>query len=417
MPINPMIPLAGQYPDYGGRINELRQQKRDNARQNELLELAQARDARDAEAQTFELDAAKKTQARQASDEEFRSMAVGAMQAKQLLESGDTEGLRRFIANRTRDIVAKGGDPQDTLEIAGLLNAGKVDQVKSLLDSTVLAGQQRGLIGAGEGKRVQSTQILDDNKLALIYSDGTQEITDLTARGYAMRPTETGAGNESFDPTTGRTTGLISPQATAEALRVRQAADAGATQASREGATTEAIPDQVAARTRSERFATQVDEGFAAADALPVINRAVELLGTVKTGGINAAALAASNWLGVTGADEAELSNNLGKAVLSQLRSTFGAAFTEREGARLDNIEANFGKSTEGNKRLLEQLKRMVEREAVRGMNAARSMGDEETANSIREAMSFSLSTDRQVAPSGGMDFQPNGGWSVEVVE
>src|SRR5690606_2660551 len=141
---------------------------------------------------------------------------------------------------------------------------------------------------------------------------------------------------------------------------------AGAQQEAREAATTEAIPGQIGARTRTERFALQVDEGLSAADSLPVVNRALELLDTVQTGGIHAAQLAATRLLGVTGADETELSNDLGKAVLSQLRATFGAQFTEREGARLAEIEADYGKSTEGNRRLMEQTKKLVERVAIR---------------------------------------------------
>lgn len=141
----------------------------------------------------------------------------------------------------------------------------------------------------------------------------------------------------------------------------------------------------------AERNQLFINEGLAAADSLPTINRAIELLGTVKTGGLNNLQLWASNTLGVTGADEAELSANMGKAVLSQLRSTFGAAFTEREGERLQNIEAGFGKSTEGNKRLLEQAQKLVERAARRGLEAARGAGDTFSADEIRKSIELRL--------------------------
>jgi hypothetical protein len=247
----------------------------------------------------------------------------------------------------------------------------------------------------GAQQRVHSMIPLANGNAGYMTENG--QVVDT---GQKMResytPIEVAGGRAAFN----RGAGTVAPISSAEDEAAGAGLIAGQQQGAREAATTAAIPGQVTAKTRTERLALQVDEGFSASDAMPVINRAIELLGTVKTGGINAAALAASNLLGVTGADEAELSNNLGKAVLSQLRSTFGAAFTEREGARLDSIEANFGKSTEGNLRLLQQLQKMVEREALRGINAAIQMGDQATADQIREGLGFSLTPGQ-----GGMSF------------
>lgn len=140
---------------------------------------------------------------------------------------------------------------------------------------------------------------------------------------------------------------------------------------------------------RQQRF---IDAGQEAADAVATVRRGIALLDEVSTGGLDAVKLKATNLFGVTGANEAELSANLGKAVLSQLRATFGAAFTEREGARLAEIEAGFGKSTEGNKRLLQQAEKILDRAARRGIDAAEQAGDKFAANEIRKAMEFTLS-------------------------
>jgi hypothetical protein len=158
----------------------------------------------------------------------------------------------------------------------------------------------------------------------------------------------------------------------------------------------------------AERNQTFVNEGLSAADSLPVLNRAISLLDAVPTGGFDAAALQAKNFLGVTGADEAELSANMGKAVLSQLRATFGAAFTEREGSRLQEIEAGFGKSTEGNKRLLSQTKQIVERAARRGIEAAKKAGDDFSAAEIQRSMNMDLT------PNAA---KKNSGWTIEEVK
>lgn len=155
-------------------------------------------------------------------------------------------------------------------------------------------------------------------------------------------------------------------------------------------------------KATGERYASQIDNGLQAADSTVILRRGIELLDNVQTGGLNAAKLKATNLFGVTGADEAELSANLGKAVLSQLRSTFGAAFTEREGARLQEIEAGFGKSTEGNKRLLEQAQKMVTRVAERGIRAAEASGDTETAQEIRDSLKFTIGKEAGKGPAVG---------------
>lgn len=137
-----------------------------------------------------------------------------------------------------------------------------------------------------------------------------------------------------------------------------------------------------------------IDSGIEAADSLANISRASQLLNDVKTGGIDSAMLKAKRMFGIESANEAELSAGLGKAILSQLKPIFGAAFTAAEGERLEAIEANFGKSTEGNKRLLEQVKKITDRAARRGLKAAEKSGDEFTASEIRQAMEFDLGAD-----------------------
>jgi hypothetical protein len=184
-----------------------------------------------------------------------------------------------------------------------------------------------------------------------------------------------------------RISGTLTPLSNLSAETGAASAVAGATASGKGGA------------ERQQKF---IDAGQEAADALATVRRGISLLDEVSTGGVDAVKLRATNLFGVTGADEAELSANLGKAVLSQLRATFGAAFTEREGARLAEIEAGFGKSTEGNKRLLQQAEKILDRAARRGIDAADQAGDKFSANEIRKALEFTLSTDKQKAPVAG---------------
>lgn len=266
---------------------------------------------------------------------------------------------------------------------------------KNIFDSTSKALSSYNQSGNAGG--VQSTFQGANGNAWVMTRDGRAVDTGVAMQKFSPKTVDIGGGVSVFDPNVRGVTGQI---ATPGQQIGAAASLAGAQQSAKEGATTAAIPGQVSAKTQTERLSLHIDAGISAADSLPVINRALELLDSVKTGGIDAAKLAATNFLGVTGADESELSNNLGKAVLSQLRATFGAQFTEREGARLDALEANFGKSTEGNKRILQQVKKLVERAARRGIDAAERTGDKFSADEIRRSMDMKLSPQSQQGPA-----------------
>jgi hypothetical protein len=139
---------------------------------------------------------------------------------------------------------------------------------------------------------------------------------------------------------------------------------------------------------KEQRLQDRINEGIDAVKGLPILRRGLQLLDTVKTGGINNARLQIKKFFGVEGADEGELSANLGRAVLAQLRQTFGAAFTEREGARLDSLSARFGASTESNKQLLRQAEDIILNAARRGIDAAKQVGDNYALEDINKYVS-----------------------------
>lgn len=88
---------------------------------------------------------------------------------------------------------------------------------------------------------------------------------------------------------------------------------------------------------------------------------ALKILDRVETGGLASIGLKTKRALGLTDADEAILAYTLRKNVLQQLKPTFGAAFTAREGDLLASIEANEDQSTEANRALLEDMIREME--------------------------------------------------------
>ena len=144
-----------------------------------------------------------------------------------------------------------------------------------------------------------------------------------------------------------------------------------------------------AATTRLTNFA---DSGLSSAEAYTTTKRSLDLLKGIETGGFEGVALRARQLFGIQAADEAELTTGMLRGVLAQLRPIFGAAFTAAEGDSLKAIEANIGKSTEGNRALLSQLLKIQERSAKRGAAAARKIGDDFTADEIEAQLQFDLS-------------------------
>jgi len=147
----------------------------------------------------------------------------------------------------------------------------------------------------------------------------------------------------------------------------------------------------------ANRLGDAVLEGQIAADATATLRRSIQLIDSgVNTDRLSASQLAFTQSLGIEDPKAGELSNLLGKAVLSQLRATFGAAFTAEEGKGLAAIEASFGRNPATNKRLLSNALGLVNRAAERGIRAAEQSGDITGADEIRRTLEFTLGDDGQ---------------------
>lgn len=268
----------------------------------------------------------------------IRDASIG----RQLLMSGNTQGFLAFAQQRSNTIRQQGRDTSQTDRIAELVRTGN------------------------------SKQALDE---LTAFTSALEKGQDVTARQQEFQQftrMEEGPEKDAF----GRLIGAISPRADVREVRaVAEAKEAG----------------KVEAKGIGERRQDTINKGLEAADSTANVRRALDLMDLVKTGGVDAASLRAKQIFGVEGADEGELSNRLGVAVLSQLKATFGSAFTAEEGERLKRLSAGFGKSPAANQRILEQTLAIAERTAKRGIRAAESAGDAETAAEIRGALEFTL--------------------------
>ena len=142
------------------------------------------------------------------------------------------------------------------------------------------------------------------------------------------------------------------------------------------------------------REAADIASGSEAARTIPNLQRSIDLLKEIPTGGFNAVELKAKQFLGVETADEAELVNAMSKQVIAQLKPVFGSQFTKAEGDWLKAIEASSGKSTEGNVRLMERGLVLAKKRANTGLKASIAAKDFRSAQEIQDFIDLDLTPD-----------------------
>lgn len=152
-----------------------------------------------------------------------------------------------------------------------------------------------------------------------------------------------------------------------------------------------------------EREKADIEDGISAASTMPIMKRASALLDMVDTGKPQQFKLWAKKLFGIESANETELENLLGKQILKQLKPIFGAQFTVREGEWLKDMEAGFGKSREGNRRLVKQGMDLLSQRAKIGLDAATSAKDSRSAKNINDWLmwEFSSPAEQNEAESG----------------
>lgn len=294
--------------------------------------------------------------------------------AQQLKLITTPEGKIDFLQQQRAQRQQAGTGTQEIDEALELAQAGRFDLLEDITDRAISFGQQAG---GRAGVQFGGQETLKDEAGNLFFAT-----TKRDPRTGQVTPALTSISGQNIQPQ-----GQLQPISGAGLTPQEKLAQ----KEKIEGIKTTESEKRAIDKLTVARKQGFVDSGIEAADSLANIKRSKQLLNDVKTGGFNAAALRAKQLFGIESADEAELSAGLGKSILSQLRPIFGAAFTEREGQRLERIEASFGKSTEGNKRLLEQLLTIVERSARRGLAAAEDVGDNFTADEIKGALTFEI--------------------------
>lgn len=304
----------------------------------------------------------------------LKSMIGDVRSSAAILREAGPQAAAQFLGEKTALLDQLGIDAPQYLDMAQRLGAGDPTAAEELL---TLDGAFSQL--SNKEAQLQSSKTLPDGTSVQTFKDGrvrvvgpdNQEITGDAARQAVREAEEFGV-----DIQTGRARG------------------------------------RTAATEEEKRASTLIEQGTLAAESTAGLRRGIDLLKRIETGGIDAVRIRAKQAFGIETADEAELTNELATAVLSQLRETFGAQFTEREGERLERIEAGLGKSTAGNIRLLNQALGIAERKAQRAIKAARRRDQTDVVDDIQGLLDTRISD-----PEGPTGAAPRvGRFQIEVV-
>jgi hypothetical protein len=323
----------------------------------------------------------------------FRDTAV----ARQYFQTGNIDDIIGLYEDRVNLLTRANVDPNNSARILDTAIAAKSDpRMMSQLGNEIDSIYQTGVsFGVNMGEPPATYRALELRARDAGLDKGTKEYADFMrfngeqqgqgskgltrfANGAYVNITATG-------PRVYNTSAIEVTDPEGMAAVLKEGRDSGVLLA---GDTAVATAEGSGSEARAQKIITS---GLDAAGATGVIRRSLDLLDRVKTGGPEATKLFITNFAGVTGADEGELSANLGKSVLSQLKEIFGSAFTAGEGVRLERIEAGFGKSSITNRRLLEQALSISIRSAETGIRRAEARGDYETADEIRDALEFDI--------------------------
>jgi hypothetical protein len=275
------------------------------------------------------------------------------------------------------------GDPmsQEALSAAFMQNPDMSPETATSLLNAGLDAQYRSRMMGSTPANVRSFEhfmgILNDPNATEEQRQAAEIALDLAPGAGRYQVKMIGDVPHMFNPTTGR---MEPVQVDGQDVTAESVAESAGTVAEGQASGAER------GKGTTGRLNERVTLGLDAARGLPVLRRAVSLLESVETGGLARAQLAALQYFGIEGADEGELSANLGRAVLSQLKQTFGNQFTEKEGERLEGYSAGFGRSAAANRRILRQTLALVNGAIERGLGAAHTLGDEA---SIQELMDF----------------------------
>ena len=333
-------------------------------------------------------------------EERKKTLFQDVATAKQYFDRGDFGSIADIARDRLEILTPMGvntRDSQQMLQLADAARAGDPTAIKGLkdqLDTIYSVGNLYKVYGDGQTPSTVQTLKFRAQQAGLVEGTPAYQEFMRSGGGGSMEGSSgitkykngvavqyLGAGRTRvLDPIRGEITDPTEKQRVIEEAIASGPAEAGAIATATE-----------TAKGNVQRGQEVIESGRSAAQAIPQIKASLVLLDRIATGGVAGLGLRIRRALGGESADEGELAYNLRKQVLQQLKPTFGAAFTAREGDLLREIEASESRSTEANVRLLSNLLEALQLDAEIGRSRALGMEDTPTVREIDSYLNAQL--------------------------
>lgn len=299
--------------------------------------------------------------------------------AQTAFDKGSVEDTQRLVGQRIQMLNAAGLDTPQMNEFLQELSTNP-EQAKKNLDLFITATEEMIKIDKDKQKPFQKTG-------SFLVKDTETGETKLVTGAFNPNTNELTTSEATFgkDQIVSKLGETAAEQTT---RKVSEATDKEQAKAGIELATADKMTDIIVKRKRKEKLTSQqtarldnfIDVGINAMDQLSNVNRGLELLKTVSTGGLTANAKVVSDFFGTTSGDIGELNNILATNVLAGL-ANFKGALSDAEREFIARMETNITQGTEFNVRQLSRLQNTLQKKINIGKDAAQANEDEFSLN------------------------------------
>tara|TARA_R110002096_G_scaffold322008_4_gene516133 strand:- start:2848 stop:4098 length:1251 start_codon:yes stop_codon:yes gene_type:complete len=307
-----------------------------------------------------------------------RAYFVDMQQGLRQLETGNGEGFLDTMSQRLDAIDKLGGDPQGTTMLINKYNQGDIQGLVTGLRGVEQQGIKDDFLSNPLDEQIKQAQLAKATSPQAGGNPDQVQSSEILSDGTIVTVGKYG-GNKVYGPD-----GVLLKGAVAKKHFSKVKAEELEHTRKMKKLETEAALTKARASGMVAREGEDITLGVNAAQTIPILMRSDRLLDMVGTGKPQAAKLWAKKMLGIESGDETELEQLLGKQIVKQLKPTFGGSFSVQEGAWLQGMEADWGRSTEGNRRLIRAGLALANERADIGYRAAEASGDTRTTGVIQ---------------------------------
>lgn len=329
------------------------------------------------------------------SEERKQAAAQDAFQALNLMSEGNIAAAREILEDRLDNLKRTGRDATETMNVLSALDNGDIEYVMDDLSKAVSLGQkylQPEYVGSAGGQIIQrgpgggyqavTPEGFDPTLGGGGDSTWGSSVTLKDENGNLFTQTQQRSGNSMRSVVRAIDGSNTRPQGQLQIVgNMGMTASESIDYAGRKS---RATGDEEIVTTRGKenakdqvgRNSKMIEQGLSALESIPKIERGIELLKRVKTGGIQAASKAVTDFFGTTSGDVGELNRILAQNVLDGLQN-FTGAISEGERNYLTSIETSLKNGTAVNERLLVRGLDTLRRKVERAKKAAQAEGDD----------------------------------------